>query len=209
MKTPFPIRLLFCLVIPLILQACVSTPPPLKYYDFGAVVKPAKPEDNAPLCKLPLIQLADITAPSALSSNMMLYRLLYANDQQSYSYANHRWNMTPVQLLTQRIKMQLALRGVTLIDSGIVSLNSNLNVLQLRLEVEDFNQYFSDAAHSYAQIQIRASLIRDRKLLAQTMLQQQVNADSADAPAGARAMRMATDELILNLTHWLCEQTQQ
>jgi len=199
MKTLF-----LCLVIPLFLQACGSTPPPLKYYDFGAVVKPVKPEDNAPLCKLPLIQLADITAPSALSSNMMLYRLLYANDQQSYSYASHRWNMTPVQLLTHRIKTQLALRGVTLIDSGI----NNLNVLQLRLEVEDFNQYFSDAAHSYAQLQIRTSLIRDRKLLAQTMFQQQVTADSADAPAGARAMRMATDELILNLAYWLCEQTQ-
>ena len=204
MKTQFSIRLFFCLVVPLFLQACVTKPPPLKYYDFGAVAKPVQPEDKAALCKLPLIQLADITAPSALSSNMMLYRLVYANDQQSYSYANHRWNMTPVQLLTQRIKLQFASRGVSFLDSGI----NNLNVLQLRLEVEDFNQYFSDAAHSYAQLQVRASLIRDRKLLAQTMLQQQVNADSADAPAGARAMRTATDELILNLTHWLCEQTQ-
>lgn len=206
MKTQSPIRLFFCLVVSLLLQACASKPAPLNYYDFGAV---AKPEEKTPICRLPLIQLADITAPTALSSNMMLYRLLYADDQQSHSYANHRWNMTPSQLLTQRIKMQLALRGVSLIDSGIISSNSNLNVLQLRLEVEDFNQYFTDATRSYAQLQIRASLIRDRKLLAQTMLQQQVNTDSADAPSGAKAMRKATDELILNLTHWLCEQVPQ
>jgi cholesterol transport system auxiliary component len=189
-------------VAALFLQACVSTPPPLKYYDFGAV---AKLENSEPICKLPLIQLADITASNALSSNMMLYRLLYADDQRIYSYANNRWNMTPVQLLTQRIKTQFAAHGVNFIEYGI----NNLNTLQLRLELEDFNQYFTDATHSYAQLQIRASLIRDRKLLAQTMLQQQVKTDSADAPAGAKAMRLATDELISNLTHWLCEQTQQ
>jgi len=206
MKTQFPLRLLLCLVIPFILQACATKPAPVNYYDFGAV---EKPEEKAPICRLPLIQLADITAPSALSSNMMLYRLLYADGQQIYSYASHRWNMTPVQLLTQRIKMQLALRGVTLIDNGIINPNSNLNIVQVRLELEDFNQYFRDTTRSYAQLQVRASLIRDRKLLAQTMLQQQVNADNADAPAGAKAMRMAADELILNLTHWLCEQIQK
>jgi cholesterol transport system auxiliary component len=194
--------LILCVVAALFLQACVSKAPQLKYYDFGTV---AKLPNSEPACKMPLIQLVDIAAPNALSSNMMLYRLLYADDQQIYSYANHRWNMTPAQLLTQRVKMQLATQGVTLIDYGI----NNLTILQLRLEVEDFNQYFTDATHSYAQLQIRASLIRDRKLLAQTMLQQQVDTDSADAPAGAKAMRIAADELILNLTHWLCEQTQQ
>lgn len=190
------------IVATVLLQACVSTAPSMKYYDFGTV---AKSDEREPVCKLPLIQLADITAPNALSSNLMLYRLLYANDQQSYSFANHRWNMTPVQLLTQRIKQQFALQGVTFIDYGY----TNLNMLQLRLELEDFNQYFTDANHSYAQVQVRASLTRERKLLAQTMLQQRVDADSANAPAGAKAMRLATDELILNLTHWLCEQTQQ
>jgi cholesterol transport system auxiliary component len=192
----------------LFLQSCVSTPPQLKYYDFGTVSTKSDEKEEAesgPICNLPPIQLADIKAPSALGSNMMLYRLLYADDQRIYSYANHRWNMTPSQLITQRIKMQLARRGVSLIDSGI----NSLNILQLRLEIEDFNQYFTDAAHSYAQIQIRASLIKNRKLIAQTMLQQQVNADSADAPSGAKAMRLATDEMILNLTYWLCEQVQQ
>lgn len=203
MRTLFSLRILLCLLIPLFLQACASTPTKqIKYYDFGAL---PKAEEQAPVCSLPLVQLADIRAPSALSSNLMLYRLLYLNDQQIYSYANHRWNMTPAQLLTQRLKSQLARRGVRLLDGGI----NNLNAVQLRLEIEDFNHYFTDATRSYAQIQIRASLIRDRKLLAQTLLQQQVDADTADAPAGAKAMRMATDELILNLTNWLCEQVKQ
>ncbi|MCD6026694.1 MAG: transporter [Solimicrobium sp.] len=201
----FSVRFFSCIAISFFLQACASKQVPIKYYDFGVIPKPvAAVPAPGPACKLPLLQLADITAPSSLSSNMMLYRLLYSDEQQTHTYANHRWNMTPVQLLTQRIKMQLAARGAKLIDSGI----NKLNVLQLRLEIEDFNQYFTDATRSYAQLQIRASLIREHKLLAQTMLQQQVNADSADAPAGAKAMRLATDELILNLTHWLCEQTE-
>jgi cholesterol transport system auxiliary component len=185
----------------ILLAACASKPIPIKYYDFGTA---SKPVNQGPICSLPVIQLSDITASNASSSNLMLYRLLYADEQQIQAYANHRWNTTPVQLLTQRIKQELARRGVRLLDSGF----NNLGFLQLRVEIEDFNQYFTDAAHSYAQIQVRASLIHDRKLVAQTMFQQQVNADSADAPSGAKAMRLATDELILNLTHWLCEQTQ-
>lgn len=185
-----------------LLAACASKPTPIKYYDFGAAPKLM---DQGPICRLPIIQLSDITSSNALSSNLMLYRLLYNDDQQIHAYANHRWNTTPVQLLTQRIKQELARRGVRLLDSGF----NNLGFLQLYVEIEDFNQYFTDAANSYVQIQIRASLIQDRKLLAQTMFQQQFNADNPDAPSGAKAMRLATDELILNLTHWLCEQAQQ
>lgn len=205
---PFSARSLVCATMLILLQACATKATPIKYYDFGPMTKVAdKVANKAPGCRLPPIVLDNMTAPSALSSNVMLYRLLYANDQQIYSYANHRWNMTPTQLLTQRIKMQLASNGVTLVDSGII--DGKFNVLQLRLELEDFNHYFTNETQSYAQIQLRASLLRGRTLLDQTMLQQQVNADSADAPGGAQAMRLAADELILHLSHWLCEQQAQ
>lgn len=209
LMTPLPIlsrlsaRLFVCATI-LLLQACATKPAPIKYYDFGPMTKAVdKAANSAPSCRLPPIVLDDITAPTALSSNSMLYRLLYANDQQVYSYANHRWNMTPTQLLTQRIKTQLAENGVKLIDNGII--DGRFNVMSVRLELEDFNHYFTDATHSYVQVQLRASVLRGRTLLDQTMFQQQVNADTPDAPGGAQAMRLATDQLILHLSHWLCE----
>jgi cholesterol transport system auxiliary component len=185
------------LLVAMLLQGCMSTPQRIHYYDFGAAGEPL----TAASCSLPLIQLDDITAPASLSSNYMLYRLLYNNDQQSYTYAQHRWNMTPTQLLTQRIKMRLSEQGTRFIDSGI----NVLDVLRLQIELEDFNQYYTDAEHSYAQIQLRATLLKGRTWLAQTMLQQQVPANAPNAQAGAEAMRIASDKVIANLGEWLCE----
>lgn len=197
--------LLLCLLIVLLLQACTTTPAKLNYYDFGATPKPV---DSAFGCQLPPINLAHIIALSELDSNLMLYRLLYANDQQTHVYASHRWSMTPSELLTERIKTQLANNGVVIIDSGInKDINKNTNI-QLLIELDDFSHYFVSTEHSYARIKVRATLLRGHTFLAQTTLEQQTEANAATAPAGALAMRKATDELILDLSHWLCKQVQ-
>jgi len=143
-----------------------------------------------------------MSSPGALDSNLMLYRLLYDNDQQSHAYANNRWNMPPAQLLTLRIKSQLADNGVSLLDNGV----ANPTGWQLRLDLIDFSQYFSDVSHSYVQLQLRVSLLRANALVAQTTFKQQATADSPDAQAGARAMRAASDVLITDLSGWLCKQ---
>jgi cholesterol transport system auxiliary component len=183
----------------LLLASCATAPEPLSYFDFGTASKAA---DSSIACELPPINLPDISSPNALNSNLMLYRLLYANDQQSHSYANHRWSMSPAQLITLRIKSQLANNHVRLVDSGL----SNPGGWQLRLDLTDFNQYFSDATHSYAQLQLRATILSANNLIAQTTLTQQASAAAPDAPAGAQAMRVATDALITDLTGWLCNQ---
>lgn len=207
-----PVRLFLCSAIILLLQACASTPATISYYDLGAATKPA---DSGLSCTLPPIHLMDITAPIALDSNSMLYRLLYSNDQQTRAYANSQWSMTPAQLLTQRIKVQFANSGVTLIDyalnldmikNGVDKTRSKTGNVQLRLVLNDFSQYFVDPTHSYSQLQIRASAIQGNKLLAQTTLQLKADADSANASGEAKAMRAATDELFTNLSNWLCKQ---
>ncbi|PRC94556.1 hypothetical protein S2091_0559 [Solimicrobium silvestre] len=186
-------------LLPLFLQACASAPTTLSYYDFGA------PTASTPLtCTLPAIHLPDITSPNSLDSNAMLYRLTYINDQQALTYANNRWSMSPAQLLTERIKAHLTDSGATLIDNGV----NNANGMQLRLELVDFSQYFSDTTHSYSQLKLRASLIRKGTLLAQTTLQQQANANAPDAQAGAQAMRIATGALMNDVNIWLCKQPQ-
>jgi cholesterol transport system auxiliary component len=203
MMKPFIFRLLvsaaFLASLTTMLTACSTTAPAaISYYDFGATLTaPAKPA----ACDLPPVNLSEIASPNALDSNLMLYRLLYDNDQQSRAYANHRWTMAPAQLLSLRIKSQLA-DGAKILDSGI----ANPGGWQLRLDLIDFGQYFDDATHSHAQLQLRATLLHANNLIAQTAFTQRANADSADAPGGARAMRVASDALIGDLSAWLCKQ---
>lgn len=193
------LQLLLCASLTLLLSACASTPAPVSYYDLGDT-----PQSTFK-CNLPPIYVADVMAIDALDSNLMSYRLLYSNEQQTRFYANARWTMTPSQLLTVRIKNQLANSGVTVIGSGV----SKADSLQLRIELEKFTQYFSDPSHSYAQIQMRATTTRDNKLLAQTTMQQQTDARAPDSAAGALAMRGVSDELIRNLGDWLCKRFSQ
>lgn len=192
-------RTLRCAALFCVLQACATTTTPVSFFDFGAL--PKTPEQTLS-CALPPIYLTSIASPAALDNNLMLYRLVYANDQQSHAFANHRWSTTPAQLLALRIKSYLAQHHVRLIDSGV----ANPDGWQLRLDLNDFSQYFSDAGHSYAQLELRATLLRGNSLIAQTTMSQQAPAESADAPAGALAMRLASDRVISDIGAWLCTQ---
>ncbi len=179
------------------LQACSTTQTPLRYLDFGAPLKSAPPIG----CELLPLTIADVTTTQALDSNLVLYRLLYSNELQTRAYANYRWSMTPVQLLTLQVKTQLADNSVRLVDDGL----ANPDGLQIRLELTDFSQYFADATHSYAQLKLRATTIRDNTVRAQSTFTRQANADTPDAIGGAQAMRLATDAVISDLSSWLCK----
>lgn len=190
-------RLTLCAALAFLVTSCATAPPSLSYYDFGAL-----PKSAGSSCDLPPLNVADISSPNALDSNLMLYRLLYDNDQKNRAYANHRWSMTPAQLLSLRIKSQLASDQVLILDNGV----ANPNGWQLRLDLVDFTQYFDDTSHSYAQLQLRVTLLRANTLIAQTTMKQQAAAESPDASAGAKAMRVASDAFITDLSSWLCRQ---
>ena len=186
-------------LLALVLSGCASRPTQTAYYDLGG--QPTA-STAAAACHLPPLHLNEITSPSALATDLMIYRLQYANAQQSQSFATHRWSMPPAQLLAQRIKTSLAQDQVHLIDAGL----ANPDGWQLRLELNDFSQYLSDISHSTAKITLRASLIRGNQLLAQTTLSRAAPTSRADAPAGVAAMTMASDALISDLSSWLCSQ---
>ena len=194
----FLLPLLQCSLLALLLSGCASAPVQTAYFDLGS----QPPAPTTQTCNLPPLQLTDISSPASLAGNLMVYRLLYANAQQSQSFATHRWSMPPAQLLAQRIKLSLALQQVRLIDAGL----ANPDGWQLRLDLGDFSQYFSDSNHSTVRIAMRASLVRGSQLLAQTSLQRETAASQADAPAGAQAMMVASDALISDLNGWLCSQ---
>ncbi|MFZ6770921.1 ABC-type transport auxiliary lipoprotein family protein [Undibacterium sp. Di26W] len=180
-----------------ILSACSSTPVAQRQqYDFGPWLA------ETPATPLPgrlQFSLTEIAVPAALESNAMLYRLQYDNVQQLKAYSQHRWSMPPAQLLAQRLKTRMANQG----SDVMLSTEAASPFPVLRIELEEFSQIFSSPNQSHAQISLRASLVKGRQLLAQKSFQQKVNAASADAPGGAKAMQEAADASIDALQTWI------
>ena len=188
-----------------LVASCSTTAPQIAQYDLGVAALTSSNVTsihNPAACQLPALQLIPIEAPSVFQTEAMRYRLLYINDQQNWTYANHRWTMPPTILLTQQIKNSLADAGVTLLEAGMTSPDK----WQLKVALIDFSQYFNSAQSSYAQIKIRATLLNGTTLQTQTTLLQRADTKEANAPAGASAMRVASDALMSDLKSWLCQQ---
>jgi uncharacterized lipoprotein YmbA len=77
-------------------------------YDFGP------PNPAASAGTLPAVKVLEVSAPDNLESDKLIYRLSYADAQQTASYANSHWTMAPSQLLTQRLRGALSSRGTVL-----------------------------------------------------------------------------------------------
>lgn len=165
-------------------------------YDFGPVyLDAAKP----PVPRLPALNLAEVQAAPWLDGPLMFYRLGYANIQQAAPYAGSRWSMTPAQLLGQRLKTRIAQEGgIVISHSGGAS-----QLPQLRVEMDDFIQIFASPSQSTGQLSLRASVFHGPQLVAQRQFARQVNAPTADAAGGARALATASDGAITDMLDWL------
>ncbi len=187
-----------------LLQGCAgATQATRLQYDFGAL--PDVLQHQQPLSPLATsapafsISVADVSAPLVLDSTAMWYRLAYDNEQQLRAYAQHRWSMSPAQLLTYRLKSRMAAAGgsVLAVTDGVADLPV------LKIDLDEFSQIFSTPARSHAQITLRASVTKRNKLLAQRYFTFNIDADSADAPAGAKAMQRSADASISAILVWL------
>ncbi len=165
-------------------------------YDFGPVyLEAARPTTP----RLPALNVAEVQAAPWLDGPLMFYRLGYANIQQAAPYAGSRWSMTPAQLLGQRLKTRIAQEGgIVLSQTGGAS-----QLPLLRVELDDFIQIFSTPAQSTGQLSLRASLFHGTQLVAQRQFSRQVNAPTADAAGGARALATASDGTITDMLDWL------
>ncbi|MBI3285711.1 MAG: membrane integrity-associated transporter subunit PqiC [Burkholderiales bacterium] len=162
-------------------------------YDFGPYTGSALPSSKLQ------ISLAEINVPAALDSNAMLYRLQYDNAQQLHPYAQARWSMPPAQLLAQRMKQQIALRGDLIVHAA----EGGARLPVLHLDLDEFSQVFVSASDSYALINARAIVMTGREIRGQRNFLLQVKAASADAAGGARAMQQAADALVADMQQWL------
>jgi cholesterol transport system auxiliary component len=182
----------------LLMMAC-STPlvqEPLQY-DFGSL------RATSSATTLPPLSIAEVSTPAWLDTNRMIYRLAYANDQQLRAYAHSRWTMPPSRLFEQRLKARIAQAGGAVLSEN----DGAYNLLQVKLDADDFSHVFSSPTQSGAHVAVRVSVLRGRILLAQKTFVRQSPAPTADAGGGAAAMADASDAVIADVIAWLAGQT--
>ncbi|ABE28778.1 hypothetical protein DR64_1899 [Paraburkholderia xenovorans LB400] len=172
---------------------CAGTPAAISdiRYDFG----PPAPAASAGTS--PAVKVLDVTAPDVLESDKLMYRLSYADAQQTASYANSHWTMTPSQLLTQRLRGALSSRGTVLTGADGVS------APVLKVELSEFEQVFDSQSKSHAAVTARATLTQGGKVLGQRTFIARAPSSSGDAAGGAQALATASDDLVAQIGAWL------
>ncbi|KQV85316.1 ABC transporter [Massilia sp. Root351] len=169
-------------------------------YDFGPLPAAAGAAPApVPAAAIPALVVADVNGPASLDSNRMYYRLLYADAQQARPYAQNAWSVTPLQLLTQRLRARLAQAGVKV----LATTDAAVGMPVLRLEADDFSQNFASLTSSSGQVSLRASLFRNHKLVDQKTFTRSTEAPSADAAGGARALAASSDAIAADILAWL------
>ena len=190
-------RLIALLCCAALLSGCASDKPVSNnVFDFGPAVPVATTTAQPAIAAL---VVTDVTGTAALDSERMYYRLNYADALEARTYAHSRWSATPLQLLTQRLKVRFSQAGLKVL-SGTDASNG---VAILRVEVDDFNHAFDSLSESKGQVSLRASLFHGHKLIDQKSFQRQSSAGSANAAGGARALAASTDGIAADMLAWL------
>jgi cholesterol transport system auxiliary component len=183
-----------------VLAGCASHKgPPDAVFDFGA----AEPRASASIIRTAMparaLVVPDATGSAVLESERMLYRLNYADALQARAYANSKWNTSPLEMVTQRIKTRLAQAGAQVLQPT----DASTGVPILRIEVDDFIHAFSSASQSEGQVIVRATLFQGHALVDQQTFTRRMPAPSSDAAGGARALAGSTDAVADDIAAWL------
>lgn len=181
----------------LVAAGCSLAPvrPVAARYDFG----PLAVAQAAPRLSQPVV-VADVGAPSWLDTSAMLYRLAYQDAAQPRAYADSRWVAPPAALLTAQLRARLAAAD----PAGVLTPGDGARApLVLRVELQEFTQVFETPAKSVAQLALRATLLRDGRLIAQHTIVARVPAATPNAAGGAAAFAAASDRAISAIVGWV------
>jgi cholesterol transport system auxiliary component len=186
------------------LSGCALTPPPREtpaQYDLGPL--PSYERSNPSF--LPVLLVPDVSAPSLLEGQGIVYRLAYDEPSRVRTYAQSRWKAPVPVLLSQRLRGRFAAatqRGIVTGDDGARA------EYMLRVELEEFSQVFAAPGVSRVSVRARASLVslEARRLSAQRTFSIEVPAASPDAQGAVTALAAASDELVERLLEWTSEQ---
>jgi cholesterol transport system auxiliary component len=193
------VRALLALAAVAVLAGCAgNTAAPPVEYDFG----PGGATLEEPPRLAREITVADASAPAWLDSPALVYRLAYRDAAQPRAYAESRWVAPPAALFTAQLRQRLVATtrsGVLVPDDGVRT------AAILRVELQEFSQVFDAPERSRAVVRVRAVLVANGRLVAQTSFALDRSAPSPDAAGGARALALAADAAIDRLIGWAAD----
>ncbi len=186
--------ILACLV--LLLAACAgggSAVSNVGYYDFGPV---RRADGQAPQLAL---RGVDVHAPSWLDTPALQYRIAYASDARRLSYAESRWVAQPAELLQSMLQRRLV------VSTAIASSTGTGNGCRLRIDLDEFVQFFDKPTSSSVQLDVRASVLQAAGVapLARQSFSIVRPTTTADAPGAIAAFGAAAESLTVALLDWL------
>jgi cholesterol transport system auxiliary component len=169
-------------------------PPPRDIALFAPAPAPAQPAQHLPV---PLL-LAPIDSAPVYTSKDLLYRLGYA-DNQLHPYGNSSWNASPISLFESVLRQTGGGNLLTLDQSR------QLAHCALRVELTSFEQVFTDAQNSHAELGLHFSLMQllNHQELGHGELHFDVSAQTADARGGALALEEASHQAASQIIEWL------
>jgi cholesterol transport system auxiliary component len=175
-----------------LVAACAGNPSVLNdiRYDLGP------PPATTVSGTLPPLKVLEVSAPSQLDNDGILYRLS-SDSQRTARYANSRWTMSPARLLTLRLRASLGAHATVL--SGADAVQAPM----LMVELDQFEQVFDSATESAGVLTARATLIQGGKVIGQRVFVARARAASPDAAGGVRALAAAADDFTGQLVAWL------
>lgn len=112
-------------------------------------------------------------------------------------YRDSRWIAPPAQLLSQRLRSTLSARGAVLEGADSVRAPT------LRIDLSEFEQVFDGQAESHGAVTARATLTQDGRVVGQRTFVARAPSSTPDAAGGARALAMASDDLVRQIAAWV------
>lgn len=204
----------------LALTGCSVLPKPQaapSLFDFGLAAAPAASTANASSNRQLLAQrpiyIAPVTARGLPSNTqVMLYRLNYAQDMQLRGYQQSRWSQPVEQLVGQQLRKQLAQQRPVLSDGVNVNfgrLTESSAPAMLHVNLQRFEQVFSAPAASDAVFQAEVTLVepglQGDRLLGQRVFDYTVAAEPADAVGAAKAFAQASTQFTADVNAWVAQ----
>lgn len=160
--------------------------------DLGS---PALPSSNVSW-RFAAIALPPFNEAKLLGQESVIWRV--GNEGTPNQYATYRWSAPPVRLVRERLFERLSLHGAVLTEA------INAEMPQLRVTLMQFEQvYSSDGQNNQGVVSLQAVLVRDGNVQGQFLGTESETASANTAPAGAAALRTATDRLLDRLIQWL------
>lgn len=165
-------------------------------YDFGLL---RTDKEANPRLQRDLV-VAAVSAPAWMDNTGIYYRLAYQDATRPQAYAQSRWVMPPAALLGQRLRASIARANKAAVFTPADGVRTDYT---LRLELEEFSQVFDAADKSRAVVRLRASLIRNRGVVAQQGFSMERAAAMPNAEGGVQALIAASDQAGNRLIDWL------